>query len=440
MRNVAIVAFHVYPDAAVGAKRVSELANHLASDDWQLVVVSHRSSATDPSRHLHESITAILIEQPRPISLRVIERLKRLWPGRARSIEGSSPGRMSAPPRGPSGLIAKIEWHYHRIVGVLDPMKKWSIKVALQFLWNKDLSRAQVIVVSGPPWSPVLAATVVGVCWRRPVLFDLRDPWFERVGESREYTGFRRWADKVCEFFCMRVARTVTVTTEAFLRSLAQRYPQHAHKIFLIRNGYDESMVIASPAPVGKLAMLYAGTIYIGRNPFPLLQGLAWLLEQADVDRTRVRLKFVGDCRMWNGRLLSDITRELAIEDVVEIQGIVSGARIRELTTEANVIVNFAQGHPEQAPAKLYEQLVSNRFGLLFAETHSESANIASAFATITRLDDSPDQVVASLRRFYDELVVHERSPSVTEAASAHSRVRSNQRFEQVLLEMLPER
>ena len=229
MRNVAIVAFHVYPDAAVGAKRVSELANHLASDDWQLVVVSHKSSATDPSRHLHESITTILIEQPRPISLRTIERLKRFWPGRARSTEGSSPGLMSAPPRGLSRLIAKIEWHYHRIVGVLDPMKKWSIKVALQFLWNKDLSRAQVIVVSGPPWSPVLAATVVGVCWRRPVLFDLRDPWFERVGESREYTGLRRWADQVCESFCMRVARTVTVTTEAFLRSLAQRYPQHAH-------------------------------------------------------------------------------------------------------------------------------------------------------------------------------------------------------------------
>ena len=441
MPRIAIVAFHVYPDAAVGAKRVSELASHLARSGWDVTVVTHNPHDTDPSRHLDGAIARVVVQQRLPIALRLIKLLKRTAPQRrvgAAQVSATA-GDGQARATGSMRPIARLKWHYHRIVVAMDAMKKWSLKTLFVFARDRRLAQAQVVMSSGPPWSPVLAAALVALFSGRPLLVDLRDPWVERFTATAEYRGFRRRVDAIAESFCLRIAHTVTVTTAAFLASLAQQHPKCAHKMHLIRNGYDESMVISTPAPVGRLAILYAGTIYLGRNPLPLLQGIAGLLKSADVDRTRVRLTMVGYCDVWNGRKLVDIARELAIEDAVDVQPSVPGSRVRELTDQANVIVNFAQGHPEQAPAKLYEQLVSNRYGLLFAEAHSESASIASSIATIFRVDDSQEQVLAVLRHLYDELVVQARPPALAAAAVTHSRARGNQRFEQLLRAMLPD-
>ena len=149
-----------------------------------------------------------------------------------------------------------------------------------------------------------------------------------------------------------------------------------------------------------------------------------------------MRLQLVGECEEWNGRRVSDIVRELGIDDVVAILPPVSGSRVREMTMQANVVVNFAQGQPEQVPAKLYEQFVSNRYGLLFAEAHSESAVIAASVGTIFRVDDCAIQVLGALRHLYDELVVSNRAPVVVSPIDVHSRANSNRQFAQALREL----
>jgi hypothetical protein len=83
----------------------------------------------------------------------------------------------------------------------------------------------------------------------------------------------------------------------------------------------------------------------------------------------------------------------------------VSSARVQELTQACNVIVNFAQGQPEQVPAKLYEQLVAHRHGLLFAEPDSESAKVAACVPSILRLDDDATAVADALHQLYRVLV-----------------------------------
>ena len=441
MRRIVIVAFHVYPDLAVGAKRVSELANHLSRRGWDIVLVTHKPRDADPSRQLHSAITRVLIDQPRPIALRLLDPVRRVMARGVKAVPTTLDAAGGATTAADSNRFARalsrVEGYYHRVIGVLDPMKKWSVMVTARLMRGAHLRNAQVIMVSGPPWSPVLAASIVGLLRHRRVLIDFRDPWlFERGDDSPRCLGFQRWVDRACERFCLRHAQTVTVSTESFFNTLSRRHPQQAHKMHTIRNGYDDNMMIASAAPVGRLAILYAGTIYIGRNPLPLLHAIAQLVVQPDIDRQLVRLQLVGYCNEWNGRPLIDIARELSIDDVIEIQPVVPSSRVRELTEQANVIVNFAQGHPEQAPAKLYEQLVSNRYGLLFTEADSESARIAGEVNAIFRLDDSPAQVLNTLRHLYDELVVHRRAPAVTAADAGLSRACSNESFEKLLGEM----
>ena len=438
MPSIAIIAFHMYPDPEIGAKRVSELANYLVECGWDVTAIAQTTRGHDPSRQLRGEITCVRVEQPTAVALRILRLLGRSSPG---APSGSRQGE-AAPALGPreralpARALAQIEWHYHRIVGVLDGTKKWSLAAILAFLRTKRMVRAGCIMVSGPPWTPVFAGSLIGWHRRLPALVDFRDPWLDRVREPREYVGLRRWVDLKCEAFCVRHAGSITVTTAAFGKTLARRYPEFAHKIHVIRNGYDENLVISAAAPAGRLSMLYAGTIYMNRNPLPLLQGIADLLAMPGVERSLVRLQLVGECEEWNGRRVSDIVRELGIDDVVAILPPVSGSRVREMTMQANVVVNFAQGQPEQVPAKLYEQFVSNRYGLLFAEAHSESAVIAASVGTIFRVDDCAIQVLGALRHLYDELVVSNRAPVVVSPIDVHSRANSNRQFAQALREL----
>ena len=50
--SLLLVAFHTYPDPAVGAKRVSELANHLVAEGWRVTAISQVPAQPDASRVL----------------------------------------------------------------------------------------------------------------------------------------------------------------------------------------------------------------------------------------------------------------------------------------------------------------------------------------------------------------------------------------------------
>jgi len=208
-------------------------------------------------------------------------------------------------------------------------------------------------------------------------------------------------------------------------------YPTMAGKTFLLRNGFDPEMLIADPGPRGRLALLYAGTIYMNRNPVPLFDGIAALLSEPGVDRAKVSLKLVGNCSRWQEHSVADLARDRGLSDIVEVCGPVSGAEVRDLTLRANVIVNFAQGQPEQVPAKLYEQIASHRHGLLFAEPDSESALLIEDCPRIRRVDDDGVQILNELRRLYATLVSEGVEPglAVPDGTDVHRREAVNEAY-----------
>jgi glycosyltransferase involved in cell wall biosynthesis len=316
----------------------------------------------------------------------------------------------------------------------VDGFKLWSTLAVVHGLRLQP--QPDMILASGPPWSPVFAASLVARIRRVPLVADFRDPWvweFRRHGDLQSRIQY--WTTRHLERLVLRWASAVTVTTGRFQQALLGRRPTAAGKTFLLRNGFDPEMLIAKPGPRGRLALLYAGTIYMNRNPIPLFDGLAALLSEPGVDRAKVSLKLVGNCSRWQEHSVADLARDRGLSDIVEVRGPVSGAEVRELTLRANVIVNFAQGQPEQVPAKLYEQIASHRHGLLFAEPDSESAMLIEDCPRIRRVDDDDAQILGELRRLYGTLVSEGVEPAlpVADGTNAHRREAVNEAYVRLL-------
>lgn len=438
-RSLLLVAFHTYPDPAVGAKRVSELANHLVGEGWRITAITQAPAQADPSRVLDPRIERIGIPRTKPLALQVRDALRgaRATTAAADAPRTTAPAGETAAPARPSitaRLLAPIERHYHLAVGAIDDLKRWTAIAVRRALRMDGARTADVVLVSGPPWSTVVGAMLLSRRLHTPLVIDFRDPWYDRNLSADAYPFYLRAIDRWAERLCMRRASAVVVTSDAFAMRLRDRYPDLAVPIEMIRNGFDEGYRVTAPAPRGELHLLYAGTIYFNRNPMPLLRGLAALVARPGIDRARVRLRLVGYVDTWQGKPLQPIVEAEGIADIVEFMPPVSGARVQELTQACNVIVNFAQGQPEQVPAKLYEQLVANRHGLLFAEHDSESAKVAACVPSILRLDDDVAAVADALNHLYRVLVDGEPGPSPGDGdVEQHSRRHSNAQMSALL-------
>jgi glycosyltransferase involved in cell wall biosynthesis len=205
---------------------------------------------------------------------------------------------------------------------------------------------------------------------------DLRDPWVGNGFWTREFRSALRDAiESRLERHCLRRADCVTVASPGIGNALRGRVPEAAGKLQLVLNGYDGALSPA-PQPSRRLRLLYAGSLYFNRDPFPLLEALHALVNTAGIARERVDFTLVGDCRRWNDQDLEAWVRAHGMEDCVHILPPVAPSRVGSLLANAEVLVNFAQGQPDQIPAKLYEYLASGREMLLLAEKHSDAARV----------------------------------------------------------------
>jgi Glycosyl transferase 4-like domain len=408
--SVFLITYHALPAAAVGGLRLSALAEHLASEGFDVSLFSARETPDGSGRSLDPRIRRIEIPDRklwRKALLLVVGAVRRAF---GLSDTSSFHAEMQASSVDESGrqskrsLAAKMRFHFFRVSGAVDDSKWWSVKLLFSLVIASLWRRPAVIIVSGPPFSPVVTTSVFSQLLRIPRIVDLRDPWFGRTS-GIEYTGLRATIDKALERYCVASATAVTTTAPSLAVVLRGRHSSCAQVVGTILNGFDPEMIVTSSPPVGTLRILYAGTIYENRSPMPLLQAIARLVKMRSVNASRVGLVMVGSCSRWRDIFLPDWVRSAGIESSVKIIGPVSRADVRRLVESSNVLVNFAQGQKQQIPAKLFEHIASRRKVLLFAEPDSDSAQVAQKLKAFLRLDDSVEEVTDVLLRLYEEFV-----------------------------------
>lgn len=440
-KRILIVSYHFYPDAAVGARRMSELARHLCRDGWQVVVITaklkHDAEAkVDPALALDlPGLHRIEIPQP-PKVLPVLLR----WIKHLRNKKGG-PKPSPAPQVDADGIqvqetrLQRLKRLFHSLEQLVDQRKLWAAMAAVRASALAARQPFDAVISSGPPMSAHLAVLLARPLLRSHWIIDLRDPWCDQNhGYSELHSSVSHRINRVLERRALTAADAISVTSPGYAALLRNTYLGKRADIHLVLNGFDFDLESSLP-PQGRLELLYAGTLYYNRNPIPLLNAISRFVTRPEVDRRLVRFRMFGSVSAWRGIELADWLAERDLEDCVSVYPRVPAAEVRQLMREANVLVNFAQGQPMQIPGKMFECLAACRDMLLIAEPESDSAWLArqAGCGQVVAPDDEY-AMEAVLADFYNKYVAASQSTSFnTTELLPYRRECQNERFVQLL-------
>ena len=440
-----VVAYHFYPSPEVGAKRMSALADHLRRNGQLVTVVSafEGLESLDQDDVRWEQLRRYqLIRIPivRSRSLAFLVRMK----SRLRRLRSTaSPGSRSAEP----GTLAKVgnpEVARSRslrrllfdILHVIDDKKRWSLHAMRKIMSAQEVPRTGVMIVSGPPMSTLLGAVLAARRLGIPIVVDLRDPICIQTAKGTPDHGFQaQWGRRALERYVLRRATFVTTTSPSLRKRLQITYPEVGDRISCIYNGFDEEPLPERSSTGNRLVVVYAGALYINRNPFPFLESVGHLLTQDDVDASRVEILFAGECDQYRGISLRRWLADRPWGDAVKIYPRLDSRDLMQLYERATLLLNFAEGQRTQVPAKTFELLALGRELLVLCEPDSDTAALVQGITGVS-CAQSGDEV--ALRRLlldvYQRHVVQGtlRAPLLREI-SQYSRAAQNERFVAVL-------
>lgn len=429
---VVLISFHFHPAEEVGGRRTTALARYLVEKGVQVVVVSAFGNRDiEPGTEILAGIVAMPVKSPRRRFVDFVVSLKR---GSRNSNEPtSSPQTPPTPAR--HHLIGAPVWGFlrkmfFRVAYFVDPNKTWAWRAARAAVKAGREHRARAVLSSAPPNTVLLAGTLAAKRLGVPHIADFRDPWTDSmVSDPHRRTDYL--LQRPLERWVIHSARMVTSTGTAVAASLGKRYPRAATQIHVVRNGFDGELRRTSRETHGRLSILYAGELYLGRNPFPFLSAVEGLLSRQDVDPDRVRITFMGDVDRYADQSVPDWLAGKRCAPITRILARASKERVAEEIEQATVLLNFAQHQPLSVPAKTYEHLAAGREILLICERDSETARVVAGLSGVNQVDPSqPGQLEKVLFDLYRRHVIEEQmSVPPEDVVSQFSRAAANRQF-----------
>lgn len=234
----------------------------------------------------------------------------------------------------------KLEWLFP-----LDGFVGWlpfAIRRAEQLLRTH---RPEVIYTTSSPFS----THALGLYLKRkhglPWVADYRDPWTtcdlypEYDGDSM-LSRHKLRMDRAIERACLAEADHTVVVVEDHRDAIVRELGADPARTHVIYNGFDEADFGDVPYPLTPEAevfrLTYIGNFYRGRSAKLVLPMWRALLARPDVDRTRTRLRLVGESSAWMQQypeLWSDIA------DTVECAGYVPHDEVMEQMRVSTVLL-----------------------------------------------------------------------------------------------------
>lgn len=458
--RILIVSFHFYPGNAIGARRPSELALFLRESGYRVTVLAGPEPAVIDASAAERIRGIEIVRVPLPARRRGgFTWRSRAGGGNGRSKSSPSGGQTEPPVKGPTSassedqagelqgaagseaFVDRLRRYWHSITWVNDDKKGWAW-AALPYLRRLAREGAfDVIVSSGPPMSPHVAVWLSGLPRSAPWVMDYRDPWYPTVSWVREVQSpIKDWIETQLEARCLQQASAVVSATDGITRAI-KRYPvaPNAGYAVTITNGYDGPANPVDP-PVGRLALLYAGTLYFNRDPRPLMRCLGELCKQMNPAADALSLTIVGDVSGFAGVDLPGLARQLGIGEVLRLVAPVSRAELQQYYDDSNVLVNFAQGQPLQVPGKMFEYIAQRREILVYAEADGATGELAAAVPWCHLCDpERPSVTLDILKSLYDQYVLQRRPGHfIDDIVGRYSRARTLEQYEQKLRSLMP--
>ena len=171
--------------------------------------------------------------------------------------------------------------------------------------WVGALPRRErdAILVTSPPHTLILAGLSLQARSGAALVLDFRDDWM--TNDRIKYrSGVHRGVARAMERLAVRSANAVILNTGVVAAKFAQRYPESAHKLFVVPNGYDDrdfsgvAVGEAERSPADPIVLGYFGSAYDGFAP-ETFRRLAVRVAEAGLPG-RVRL-VTGGGGPWDG-------------------------------------------------------------------------------------------------------------------------------------------
>ena len=395
MPSILMIAFHFPPLAgSSGIQRTLRYMQHLPALGWTPLVLS-----ADP--RAYERTNADLDSEV-PAGT-VVRRAFALDTARHLSLRGRYVGAMARPDRWVSWRFDAVRQGM-RLIREFKPKAIWSTyPIATAHLIGAELHRR-----SGLPW-----------------IADFRDPMAQDGYPADPQT----WQQfDAIEKHAIRHAAFSTFTTPGAARVYRERYPEHAGRIEVLENGYDESSFAAveqahrgprQPLQPGTTTLLHSGIVYPAeRDPTALMRALRLLADRGHITPGAFRIRF-------RAAVAEDLLRQLAeqhgVTPFIEICPPVGYKdALDEMLRADALLVMQASNCNEQIPAKAYEYLRARRPVICLSDPVGDTSALLrdAGLDLLGRLDDAED-IANVLLRFLQQPPSARRLPDPTYVANA---------------------
>jgi hypothetical protein len=185
----------------------------------------------------------------------------------------------------------------------------------------------------------------------------------------------------------VRRAAAVTSASSGVAIAIVKRHPGSLKKVHVIRNGYDSVPITPAYRTGHRLSILFAGELYVGRDPFPFLSSLETLLARTEVDASRISAIFMGRASSYAGRSLEAWVKDRRCSAVVKLLPQLPQEAVTEAVQVSTVLLNLSQGQRLSIPAKTFEHLTAGREMLLLCENDCETAELVSGLQGVVQVD-----------------------------------------------------
>jgi len=378
VKKVLFIAYYFPPINASGAFRSLGFCRYLGDYGWEPRVL-----AVDPKSVGSEFLVNTELCSQLPAALRVtrigytdpsalIDRawacVRKIFPGKVMGSDVSSDQLKSNVRRGgswPMQFLAESRSEIERLLSFPDPQRFWqypAVRVGMKLMKEQPPS---IVFATGKPWSSFLVGRTLARRFSIPLVVDFRDPWTRNPYAQSVTPRWRAKAGRIEEEICAGATRVVTTTPE-LREQFKNDYPGWADKFVTITNGFDDQRDLGSQlaeqcySREASLELCHFGTLYGQRDPMPLLLAVRELVQQERINRSQLRINFIGD---W---LINDQTCNLLAQEL-EGRGLIR--RVQPVAREtglslmrtADALLVIQPASPLQVPAKIYEYVASGR-------------------------------------------------------------------------------
>jgi hypothetical protein len=385
MRKIVLISLHFPPSAASGAFRMLGFVRHLPAFGWSTSVIACPEVPYEP-----------------------------VDPGLQGDVPASTHVRYV---EYPNARVAGIARRLLTLAGVRDPHAIWCFAARRACDEWIAQERPDVILTSGPPHGVHLLGQWLRRRYPVRLVTDFRDSWVDErppVGLSASLRG-------ALERATMRASDGIIANAPRALDAMARAYPDCAHKMVMVPNGYDPTPPVAGlqqPGSNEPLTILHAGELYAGRNPRALLDAMG-AAERLAPQAVPWHLRFVGRTPETRLDIVAEAERR-QLRSRVSVEGQVSYDTAKDEMRRAGILLLMdGAGRRVGVPAKAYEYIGANRPILALAEPDGDTAWALESSGAVYRLAKPNDPI--AIQRALVEITALARAGAAGAPAHADS-------------------